>query len=189
MRLGGCPGCSPARARRPAARRGVKLRQLEPSVAESLTCSASPALPFTGPRGESALATSWARDVGPSRFARASAGSGVISSVRTTLSALAHDLRSPRSEVPRRRPKRCAVAPPARHPPGQRRGWLWRCGGGRPATPGDGHRRIARAIRDADPAGAARAARRHIALVADVALLTWGNEGRARVLTRWSGQS
>jgi hypothetical protein len=33
MRDGGCPGCSPARAGRAGARRGVKLHQLEPSVA------------------------------------------------------------------------------------------------------------------------------------------------------------
>ena len=50
---------------------------------------------------------------------------------------------------------------------------------GRPPVSLASHRGIARAIRDGDPAGAARAARRHITLVADVALLTWGNEGRA----------
>ena len=33
MRDGGCPGCSPARAGRRPARRGVELDQLEPSVA------------------------------------------------------------------------------------------------------------------------------------------------------------
>ena len=48
---------------------------------------------------------------------------------------------------------------------------------GRPPVSLASHRGIARAIRDGDPAGAARAARRHITLVADVALLTWGNEG------------
>lgn len=44
---------------------------------------------------------------------------------------------------------------------------------GRPPVSLASHRGIARAIRDGDPAGAARAARRHITLVADVALLTW----------------
>ncbi|HYO17962.1 MAG TPA: FCD domain-containing protein [Dermatophilaceae bacterium] len=50
---------------------------------------------------------------------------------------------------------------------------------GRPPVSLVSHRGIANALRDSDPAGAARAARRHITLVADVALLTWENEGRA----------
>lgn len=49
---------------------------------------------------------------------------------------------------------------------------------GRPRRSVASHRRIAEAIRAGDPARAARAAREHIRLVSDVALLTWeGNSG------------
>lgn len=48
---------------------------------------------------------------------------------------------------------------------------------GRPRRSLAGHRSIAEAIRSGDPAAATRAARRHIQLVANVALLTWGEEG------------
>jgi GntR family transcriptional repressor for pyruvate dehydrogenase complex len=44
---------------------------------------------------------------------------------------------------------------------------------GRPQQSLASHHEIAKAIRSGDPANAAGAARRHIALVADVALLTW----------------
>jgi GntR family transcriptional regulator, transcriptional repressor for pyruvate dehydrogenase complex len=44
---------------------------------------------------------------------------------------------------------------------------------GRPAQSLASHRDIAKAIRNKDPESAARAARRHITLVADVALLNW----------------
>lgn len=47
---------------------------------------------------------------------------------------------------------------------------------GRPPKSLTSHRNIAKAIRSGDPAGAARAAQRHITLVADVARLTWGRD-------------
>jgi GntR family transcriptional regulator, transcriptional repressor for pyruvate dehydrogenase complex len=50
---------------------------------------------------------------------------------------------------------------------------------GRPQQSLSSHRSIAKAIRSGDPASAARAARRHITLVADVALLTWEREDGA----------
>lgn len=51
---------------------------------------------------------------------------------------------------------------------------------GRPRRSLAGHRSIAEAIRAGDPEEATRAAREHIQLVADVALLTWGEEGHQR---------
>lgn len=50
---------------------------------------------------------------------------------------------------------------------------------GRPRQSLASHRSIAKAIRSVDPASAARAARRHITLVADVAVLTWEREDGA----------
>ena len=50
---------------------------------------------------------------------------------------------------------------------------------GRPRRSLASHQRIAKAIRSGDPASAGRAARRHIALVADVALLTWERDDDA----------
>jgi GntR family transcriptional repressor for pyruvate dehydrogenase complex len=50
---------------------------------------------------------------------------------------------------------------------------------GRPRQSLASHRSIAKAIRSGDPASAARAARRHITLVADVAVLTWEREDGA----------
>ena len=50
---------------------------------------------------------------------------------------------------------------------------------GRPRQSLASHRSIAKAIRSGDPANAERAARRHLTLVADVALLTWEREDRA----------